>query len=170
MAGQERIKDLIRTILPEDIAEERRWIQVQVETIGINKLKQLSERAAKNRELSYSPYSNYRVGAVLVTLSGEEFDGANFERVSYSETIHAEESAISHAMIKGEHLKERKFINFIVISHEGEGGPCAHCLQNMVEHCDNALVVIANPQGEITGFTSLGAELTNPFTPTDLGR
>ena len=46
-------------------------------------LKMLKAEAMKSRELSYSPYSNFAVGAVLITKDGRLFRGANLENASY---------------------------------------------------------------------------------------
>ena len=53
-------------------------------------------------ENSYSPYSNYKVGAALITREGKIFTGVNVENASYGATICAEASALGNMISAGE--------------------------------------------------------------------
>ena len=55
---------------------------------------QLLEEARKVREMSYSPYSRFKVGAALLTTTGKVFTGTNVENVSYGMTVCAERNAV----------------------------------------------------------------------------
>lgn len=63
--------------------------------------KKLIEMATKAKERSYSPYSNFAVGAALLTEDGEIFLGTNIENSSFGLTICAERSAIFSLFLPG---------------------------------------------------------------------
>lgn len=75
---------------------------------------------------SQAPISHFHVGAVAIGLSGTFYFGANqeFEGVSIGQTIHAEQSAITHAWQAGE-----KGVSDVVVNYT----PCGHCRQFMNE-------------------------------------
>lgn len=146
------------------------WIESELTELGPEKIKRLVDAAVSAQALSYAPYSNYYVGAAALTTSHKIYQGTNIERVSYSETIHAEESAIAAAILGGTAKDEgRRFLKAIAVSHKGASAPCAHCRQIMGEHCDNCLVIITDPTGNIRQVTSLNLLMPDPFTPTYLG-
>ena len=62
--------------------------------------KELVELSVKARENSYSPYSNFRVGAALLTASGKVYTGCNVENASYGVCICAERVAIGKAFTR----------------------------------------------------------------------
>lgn len=98
------------------------------------------------RELSYSPYSNYRVGAALLTESGEVFTGCNIENAAYTPAVCAERTAFFKAVSEG--CREFSAIA-IAGSPAGEmsqlSWPCGVCRQVMMEFCDpeRFLVIVA---------------------------
>ena len=57
--------------------------------------------AAEARELSYSPYSGYRVGAALLAADGRVFTGCNVENAGFSATNCAERTAVFKAVSEG---------------------------------------------------------------------
>ncbi len=75
---------------------------------------------------SYAPLSDFYVGAIVRGLSGTLYFGANLEiaGAQLGQTVHAEQSAISHAWMKGEQGISDITINF---------SPCGHCRQFMNE-------------------------------------
>ena len=62
----------------------------------------LIQLARKAREFSYSPYSGFKVGAALLTKSGQVFQGCNVENSSYGLCICAERTAVVKAVSSGE--------------------------------------------------------------------
>lgn len=62
-------------------------------------LENLRDKSLSARDFSYSPYSKFRVGAVLLTQSGEWIQGANVENASYGGAICAERVAITRAIV-----------------------------------------------------------------------
>lgn len=72
---------------------------------------ELIEIAKKARENAYAPYSNFKVGAALLTKSGNVYKGCNVENASYGLTICAERVATSNAISNG----EKEFIKMAII-------------------------------------------------------
>ncbi len=94
----------------------------------INELLILAEKAA---ERSYSPYSNFRVGAVLVCNNGELITGANIENRSFGLTICAERSAVVKAHSEG--LKEFSALAISCPDADYPVSPCGACRQVLSE-------------------------------------
>lgn len=166
----ERLNEYVWVPSPEDIAQEQAFIESEIQEIGETTIKDLVLIASQQRDNAYVPYSNYAVGAVLLTKDNKIFGGCNSENVGYSPTNHAEGSAIVAAILKGEAKKQRKFIKAIAISHDGDTGPCGECLQRIIEHTDNCLIIVADPNGKIRRITSLVACLPYNFNPSHLGK
>lgn len=154
----------------QDFLHESVWIEEAAATIGTDMIEQLAMDARDIRANSYAPYSKYHVGVAILTTSSKVYTGVNAERASYSETDHAEESAITSAIIGGEIARSgRRFIKAVAVSHAGTSAPCGRCRQIIAEHADNALIVLADPDAHIHSITSLKSILPLAFTPTDLG-
>ena len=97
---------------------------------------------------SYSPYSHYRVAAILVCKDDREFNGVNVENASYGASICAERSAILSAVSAGYNKGEFKEL-YVMCDNEKIGMPCFECRQVFVELFDkNMLVTCMNPLGE----------------------
>ncbi|MBQ7660142.1 MAG: cytidine deaminase [Alphaproteobacteria bacterium] len=106
---------------------------------------ELFEIALKARNMAYAPYSNFKVGAALLTTDNQIYVGANVENVSFPCGTCAEQSAIA-AMISG----GGKTIKEIVIVAESKTliAPCGACLQRISEFSDDKTVVhLANLDG-----------------------
>lgn len=159
----------IKVLSAEEMNKEYQWLSSQVKRLGEKKLTELVKNAVKVRKLAYQPYSHYAVGAAILCRSGKIFAAPNTEVVSYSQTGHAESNAISKAISEGEGLKDRRFITALAVCHSGESGPCGACRQVIAEHCDNAIVIDANPKSNLVAITSLKILFPFAFTPTHLG-
>lgn len=125
------------------------------------KLIQLADEA---RERAYAPYSNYWVGAALVTPSGKYFTGANVESAAYPTGMCAERVAIFKAVSEG----EREFVALAVVTSNG-GTPCGACRQVMAEFGLDTIVLIADTQGNLKQEASVSELLPGAFGPGDLG-
>ncbi|HKL84134.1 MAG TPA: cytidine deaminase [Bacilli bacterium] len=129
--------------------------------------KQLVELAIKARENSYSPYSKFKVGAALVTKSGEVFLGANIENASYPLCMCAERNALYNAINHG--YKKEDFAAIAVVGDTAKPiTPCGACRQVMSELLDNkAPIYMANLKGDVqeTNMTEL---LPFAFDDSDL--
>ena len=151
-----------------DISKEVEFIQQQIQEIGTENIANTIDIAVKHRGNAYTPYSHYNVGAAIFTTDGKIFGGCNSESVAYSPTNHAEGTAIAKANSEGATTKERKYIKAVAVSHEGDSGPCGECLQRIVEHTDNCLIIVANPEGKIRRMTSLKTIFPYNFNPSHL--
>lgn len=93
--------------------------------------------AKEVRQFAYVPYSNYKVGAALVTKSGKVFSGCNIENDGIM-SICAERVAFTKALSEG----ERDFAYIVVCggnslaSFDNECTPCGYCRQFMSEFVD----------------------------------
>lgn len=107
--------------------------------INNENITKLAEEAVAARENSYSPYSNYRVGAALLTASGKIYRGCNIENSAYPVTVCAERTAIFSAVADG----EREFKAIAVCGSSEHCTPCGSCLQVMSEFCGADFPVIS---------------------------
>ena len=102
------------------------------------KMEQLVEIAYEAREMSYAPYSQFKVGAALLAKSGKIYKGCNIENAAYTPTNCAERTAFFKAVSEG----EREFVAIAIVGgKEGEENltfcaPCGVCRQVMMEFCD----------------------------------
>jgi cytidine deaminase len=102
----------------------------------------LSDAATAARAQSYSPYSNFAVGAALRTEDGRIFTGVNVENASYGLTMCAERTAIVTAVTAG----ARRFLGMVVAGPELIT-PCGACRQVMNEFGPSFLVRCYGPDG-----------------------
>ena len=124
----------------------------------------LYQQAIKAMENSYSPYSNYKVGAALLTRSGKVYLGCNIENASYTPSVCGERVAIFKAVSEG----ERDFVA-IVVATTNAGAPCGVCRQVMREFAPNLTVIIGNTEGQYNILT-LPDLLPHSFGPENLPR
>ncbi len=103
--------------------------------------KKLYELALKALENSYSPYSNFPVGAALLTKNGKVYLGTNIENASYGLTICAERVAIFKAISEG----EKEFSKIVIVGNDGDGvPPCGACRQVMFEFSPDMEILLYN--------------------------
>ena len=98
---------------------------------------ELMQYAVKAREKSYSPYSNFKVGAALLGKSGKVYLGCNIENAAYTPTNCAERTAVFKAVSEG----EKEFTAIAIVGGKGEQlasfcAPCGVCRQVLAEFCD----------------------------------
>jgi cytidine deaminase len=123
----------------------------------------LIEAAIQARQWAYAPYSNYAVGAALLTSSGRIYDGVNVENAAYPTTMCAERVAVFKAVSEG----ERQFEAVAVVTSNG-GSPCGSCRQVLAEFGLDTIVLIATAAGRLVQETSVRDLLPGAFTPKDL--
>jgi len=153
-------------------------------------IRTLLEEAANARNGAYAPYSEYYVGAALLTTDGHIFTGANIENASYGATICAERVALAKAVSEG----NRSFLAIAVVggrielptpqqeaivkANEEESlkidkisfcPPCGICRQALAEFCDpqNFFVIVGDRDDEYEIFT-LEQLLPRSFSPMNL--
>ena len=100
-------------------------------------ISKLIEIAMEQLKFSYTPYSNFKVGASLLTKNGQIYTGCNIENAAYTPTNCAERTAIFKAVSEG----VRGFDTICIVG--GKDGilteytaPCGVCRQVMMEFCD----------------------------------
>jgi cytidine deaminase len=120
--------------------------------------RELFQQAEAVMQYAYAPYSNYRVGAALLTKDGKMFTGVNVENSSYGGTICAERVAFSKAIAEG----EREFEAIAIASTDGKGWPCGICRQFMYEFSPE-LKVIVGPDIEHLEIITLSELLPKGF-------
>jgi cytidine deaminase len=123
----------------------------------------LIQAASDARQWAYTPYSNYPVGAALLTASGRVYDGVNVDNAAYPTTMCAERVAIYKAVSEG----ERNFVALAVVTANG-GSPCGSCRQVLAEFGLDTLVIIADAEGKIVREMTAGELLPEAFSPEDL--
>jgi len=115
------------------------------------------------RQHAYVPYSNYRVGAAVLTKSGRVFTGVNVENASYPETMCAERVAVFRAVSEGE-----RDLEMISVVTDNGGSPCGGCRQVLVEFGLDTIVLIANGKGKILKEMTVKDLLPEAFLPEHL--
>lgn len=112
----------------------------------------LLEEAKKARLKAYTPYSNFKVGAALLTKSGKVYLGCNIENATYTPTICAERTAFFKAVSEG----EREFEKIAIVgAKDGKDAnemcaPCGVCRQVMMEFCNPKEFQVILADGENT--------------------
>ena len=115
--------------------------------------------AKKAMERAHAPYSNYKVGAVLICDDGTVFKGCNIENASFGLTNCAERTALFSAIAAGK--TEFKALA-IAASKDPVPFPCGACRQVLAEFCEPDFPIhIANEDGYET--TTLGELLPHAF-------
>lgn len=104
---------------------------------------QLIAEARKARIQAYAPYSNFAVGAAILTKNGEVFVGCNVENASFGLTICAERVAATTAVAAG----QRDFVR-MALSLPESGSPCGACRQFLSEFCDDMEILIDDSDRE----------------------
>jgi len=101
----------------------------------------LVKAAAAARLRAVAPYSEFQVGAALLTRTGEIIRGANVESCSYGLTCCAERIALFKALTEG----QRDFVAVAVVARWAGGPmPCGACRQLLAEYAPKAAVFIAD--------------------------
>lgn len=121
--------------------------------------KVLIEAARHALKLSYSPYSKFKVGAAVLTESGEIVTGTNIENASYGLSICAERSAIFSAVSRG----SSKILSVAIACEQSESKsnlmPCGACLQVISEFAKPNIQIYIDGVGDF----ELSDLLPSPF-------
>lgn len=135
---------------------------------------QIIEYAIEARKMAYTPYSNFKVGAALLSKDGKIIKGCNIENAAYGPTNCAERTAFFKAVSEG--IKEFSAIA-IVGGLEGETDlfsgyafPCGVCRQVMREFCDNDFIIVVAKSVDDYKVYSLGELLPESFGPDNLSK
>jgi len=126
--------------------------------------KDLAAKAVDAKNIAVPTYSNFHVGAALLTEDNKIYTGGNIESSSYSLTICAERTAIFKAISEG----ERKF-KAIAISSDLDDfcSPCGACRQVISDLCGEIDIVLVNKNKE-TKIYKTSEMLPHAFSEDDL--
>ena len=129
---------------------------------------ELMTAAEKAREGAYSPYSDFKVGAALLTKRGKVYVGCNIENASFTPTVCAERVAFFEAVKNG----ERDFAAIAIVG--GKSGdnptfcaPCGVCRQVMAEFCHKDFRILFGTKENFKAY-SLEELFPASFSPEDL--
>lgn len=102
---------------------------------------------------SYSPYSEFRVGAVVVGEDGEVFTGANVENAAYPSGTCAEATAINSAVSHGVRVIDTVAVACVDADDTDGAYPCGRCRQIMSEFDVKRVIVTASEGSEVREHT-----------------
>ena len=126
-------------------------------------ISKLIETAMEQLKFSYTPYSNFKVGASLLTKNGQIYTGCNIENAAYTPTNCAERTAIFKAVSEG-HTNFKALA--VVADTEGPCAPCGACRQVMGEF-NIPIIIMRNMKGNIK-VVSIEALLPFSFSSNDV--
>jgi len=114
---------------------------------------ELIKKAEEARKLSYSPYSNFAVGAALLCKDGSVYIGTNIENSSYPLCMCAERNALYNAKMHG--VKKEDMVALALSADTEEPcSPCGACRQVLSElFPKNAPIYMTNLKGAIKETT-----------------
>lgn len=125
--------------------------------------RELIGKALEAQKQAYVPYSEFHVGAALITEDDKIFTGCNIEIASYSPTICAERTAIFKAVSEG----SKKIKKIAIVGDADFTYPCGVCRQVIREFGKDATIIIANSEDEYREY-KLEELLPHSFGPEDL--
>lgn len=106
----------------------------------------LIEKAREAMEYAYAPYSNFKVGAALLTESEKIYTGCNIENISFGATNCAERTAVFKAISEG----EKAFKAIAIVSSSGKfTPPCGICRQVLSEFSEDMDIILADKDDNI---------------------
>lgn len=123
----------------------------------------LVKKALEGQKKAYAPYSQYYVGAAILTKSGKIYTGCNIENASYGLCNCAERTALFKAVSEG----EKEFEAIAVVTRDG-GMPCGACRQVLNEFNPDLHIITLDESGTIRNELSLGQLLPQAFGPSNL--
>jgi cytidine deaminase len=133
------------------ISQEKGELMEKQSLVSRSVVKNLIREAVEGMKQAYTPYSNFRVGAALLTKSQKIYSGCNIENAAYSPTNCAERTAFFKAISEG----EREFAAIAIVG--GKAGvltdycpPCGVCRQVIREFVDpqKFLVILAKSEDD----------------------
>ncbi len=132
----------------------------------------LLHAAEEARNRAYAPYSDFAVGAALLTSHGTIYTGCNIENASFGATNCAERTALFKAVSEG----ERHFAAIAIIGRKAKADPiftsictpCGICRQVLSEFCNGDLTVIMSADGKHVKTATLAELLPMAFEGDEL--
>ncbi|APC40181.1 cytidine deaminase [Clostridium estertheticum] len=127
----------------------------------------LVSQALQARKNAYAPYSNFKVGAAVLTNDGKIFTGCNIENASYGATNCAERTAIFKAVSEG--YTTIKAIAIVGVQNDYTY-PCGICRQVIAEFATDDTKIILGKNDTEYLVKTLDEILPGAFTKKDLGK
>ena len=128
-------------------------------------VRQLVEKAIEMTSFSYAPYSNFTVGAALLTDEGEIYTGCNIENAAYGPSNCAERTAVFKAVSEGKkNFKAIAVVGGLNKKIEDYCSPCGVCRQVLAEFCDKDFKVIMAKSLDDIKILTLGDLLPESFS------
>jgi len=128
--------------------------------VSQDEINRLFEAASAARDNAYAPYSNYAVGAAVLSGSGNIYSGCNVENASYGAAICAERNAIGAFVNAGE---KEMLVVAVCAFGEDYPFPCGICRQVMAEWGKDVIIFVFNESGSRKEFL-LSKLLPEAFT------
>lgn len=106
----------------------------------------LIDAAKQAFQRAYAPYSNFYVGAAVLTDQGQIFTGCNVENASYGLTICAERSAIFTAV---QQTQGKLALRAVAVANRAQApcSPCGACRQVIAEFGEDVIVIFQGKNG-----------------------
>ena len=120
--------------------------------------KELASLAREVAKKAYAPYSNFRVGAALITDTGTVYTGCNIENASYPATVCAEDVAVVKAISEGEKKIDVIAVACIDAKSDTALFPCGISRQRLAEFDTEKVLVVSE-----TDFTEYKFEEVLPY-------
>lgn len=124
--------------------------------------KRLITAAQQARVKAYAPYSDFRVGAALLTEGGRVFTGCNVENATYGATLCAERSAVAAMVTAGQ---RGPLACAVVTGAAHPAAPCGICRQVLSEFASDMVVILASvdPRGRVVAGNTQTMRLRDLF-------
>lgn len=127
-----------------------------------DKLNTLVEKARKAQNKSYSPYSNFKVGAAIETSSGNQYAGCNVENASYPLSQCAEATAIGQMVTSG----DTEIASVVIVSPTEKAlSPCGACRQKIAEFSSPDTIVYL-----VTSNNNISTHSIDELLPLGFGK
>lgn len=125
------------------------------------------EKLEKLLKKSYSPYSYFRVAAIIVTHDGKEFPGVNVENASYGAALCAERNAIFSAVTRGYTKGDFKKL-YLMVDSEKVSYPCNICRQVFTEFFEDDMEIVCYNKLGVSKTVKVGDLCPYSFNEDDL--
>ena len=134
--------------------------------VSTAQLKKLREAAIEGQANAYAPFSQFQVGAAILTKSGNIFSGCNVENASYGATVCAERVATWKALSSG----DRSSIVgvYVIVNAKDSWPPCGLCRQVLVEFAHPKAKVFCEGTSKRMVTYDLAALMPKAFKPKAL--
>ena len=135
--------------------------------MDLTQAKTLMDHARAAAATAYAPYSNFPVGAAVITESGAIFAGGNIENASYPLTCCAERTAIYAAVNAGHRVITAVAVTAPKVATVTPCGGCRQVLNEFKPAAGDLMVIL---DGDELTMIPLADLLPRAFGPRDLGR